>query len=65
MEGLTFDIKTLAAMNNLSITAFAEKCGIDPVHLQLVSQGRARMLATDLRRILDFTKLPYDRIRVE
>jgi transcriptional regulator with XRE-family HTH domain len=45
---IKLSIKALAANENLSIEKLAEKCGLDPVHLQNVSLGRATMSAREL-----------------
>lgn len=52
-NNIKLSIRALAANENLSVEALAEKCGLDPVHLRNVSLGRAAMTAKELMTLAE------------
>ena len=67
MEEVTIklSIKALAANENLSVEALAEKCGLDPAHLRNVSLGRAVMTARELLGLAEGTGVSPFGIRID
>lgn len=61
----TLNIKALAAMMNCSVMELGEKCGIKGQHLKDVMYGRSKMTALDLKKLCDYTGVPYSQIQTE
>jgi hypothetical protein len=64
-NNVKLSVRALAANENLSVEALAEKCGLDPVHLRNVSLGRAAMLAKELIELSKVTGVSPLGIRID
>lgn len=62
---IKLSIRALAANENLSVEALAEKCGLDPAHLRNVSLGRAVMTAKELIGLAEGTGVSPVAIRID
>lgn len=62
---IKLSIRALAANENLSVEALAEKCGLDPAHLRNVTLGRATMTAKELIGLSEGTGVSPFGIRID
>lgn len=65
MENVMLNIKSLAAMKDMSIEKLAEEADIDPNHLQQVSCGRIKMSARDLINLAKATGVSPFNIKID
>ncbi len=65
MENVKLNIRALASMKKISIEILAKNAGIEPNHLLNVSAGRATFTASDLMKLVKYTKVPAENINVD
>ena len=64
MNGITLNVRALAANMKISIETLAERCGIEKNHLRQVSAGNVDMTAYDIKALSKVTGVPTDNIYV-
>ncbi len=65
MENVKLNVKSLAAMLNITIEELAERAGLSKDHLKSVSSGRAIMTAKDIIRLSEVTGVSVSAIKYE